>query len=45
MNAAKDKKKYEETVFEEANALLAVWLDDEFPKKIAKFLEGLKKDK
>jgi hypothetical protein len=41
INSAKDNKKFNETIETEGKALLDSWLDDEFPGKLAGYMQYL----
>ena len=45
MNAARDNATFEATVVREARALVETWLDEDFPPKLLKFMQSLKKNK
>ena len=45
MNAARDNATFEATVVREARALVETWLDEDFPPKLLKFMQSLKKKK
>ena len=45
INAAKDNARIEQTINREAKALVDTWLEEEFPPKLAKFVQSFKRPK
>ena len=45
INAARDNSKIEETINREARALVETWMDEDFPPKLAKFMQSVMSSK